>query len=174
MSLPATTKVLCITTLLLCGWSGGFAAEAPPASEASIRELIAVTRVEELMKGVSAQTDSMIQAAMAQAMQGKQVSAEHRQILDEMRTKMRGLMDEVMSWKEIQALTIDIYKRSFTQPEVEGMLAFYKTEAGKAVINKMPLITQNTMQAMQGRMAILMPKIQQLQEETLAKLKASK
>jgi len=174
MSLPATTKVVCIATLLLCSLAAAFAAEAPPPSDASIRELIAVTRVQEQMKTASVQADQMMQASMTQALQDKQVTDEQRKILEEMRTKTRGLLDEALNWKELEVSITDIYKRSFTQREVDGMLAFYKTEAGQAVISKMPVIAQNTMQAMQGRLAVLLPKIQKLQEEMLAKLKASK
>jgi hypothetical protein len=69
---------------------------------------------------------------------------------------------------------IDIYKRSFTQGEIDGMLSFYKTDAGKALISKMPVVMQNSMQAMQSKMATTMPQIQQLQRETIEKLKAAK
>jgi uncharacterized protein len=37
----------------------------------------------------------------------------------------------------------------------------------------MPIVMQQTMQAMQGRMTVLMPKLQQLQRDTIAQLKAS-
>jgi uncharacterized protein len=173
MSLPATTKVLCIATLLMASLGTAFAAEAPP-SDTSIRELMTVTRVREQMKDASAQADAMMQASMEQALQGQQLTAEQRKALDEMRAQLRKIVEEALEWKELEALVTDIYKRSFNQREIDGMLAFYKTEAGKAVISKMPLITQNTMQAMQGRLAVMMPKIQQAQEEMLAKLKASK
>ena len=38
----------------------------------------------------------------------------------------------------------------------------------------MPLVMQNTMQAMQGRMAVMLPKLQQLQQDAIAELKASR
>jgi hypothetical protein len=55
-----------------------------------------------------------------------------------------------------------------------GMVTFYKTDAGKAVVEKMPLVTENTGEAMQGLLAQLLPKLQKLQEETLSKLNATK
>ena len=60
-----------------------------------------------------------------------------------------------------------IYKQSFTQKEVNGMLDFYKSEPGQAVIAKMPLVMQNTMQAMQARMNTTFPKLQKLQQDAI-------
>jgi hypothetical protein len=53
------------------------------------------------------------------------------------------------------------------------MLRFYKSETGQAVIAKMPIVMQNSMQAMQGRLGALMPRLQQLQRKAIDDLKAS-
>ena len=66
-----------------------------------------------------------------------------------------------------------IYRNTFSQAEVDGMLGFYRSPAGQAVIAKMPLVMQNTMQSMQGRMAVMMPRIQELQRDTVARLRAT-
>lgn len=55
-------------------------------------------------------------------------------------------------------MMIGIYLQSFTQKDVDGMLRFYKSKAGQAVIAKMPVV---------------MPRIQNLTEGTAAKLKAT-
>ena len=66
----------------------------------------------------------------------------------------------------------EIYRKSFSQSEMDGMLKFYKSPAGKAVIAKMPVVMQNTMQVMQGEMAEMMPKIQQLIADTTSQMQA--
>jgi hypothetical protein len=50
------------------------------------------------------------------------------------------------------------------------MLQFYKSPSGKAVIAKMPAVMQSSLQAAQARLASLMPKLKQLQEETVVRL----
>jgi hypothetical protein len=54
------------------------------------------------------------------------------------------------------------------------MLSIYHTDAGKALIAKMPLAMQNSMQAMQGLMKSVAPQLQKIQRETIEKLKATK
>jgi uncharacterized protein len=145
----------------------------PPASEASIRQLLEVTQSRQLLDDLSAQLDQMMRTSMQQALAGKQFSVEQQKILDDMRTKLVKIFGEHLQWDQLEPMYLDIYKKSFTQNEVDGMLAFYKTEAGKALIAKMPLAMQNTMQATQSKMAALMPQVQQLQRETVERLKAT-
>lgn len=143
-----------------------------PASEASIRELIEVTQARKILDGLNDQLDGASQASMQQALAGQQVSPEQQQVLNEMRTKMIRIITDSMQWDQMEPMFIDIYKQIFTQAEIDGMLAFYKTETGQALIAKMPLVMQYSMQVVQARAASIMPQVQQLQRETLEKLKA--
>ena len=149
------------------------AADAP-ASEASVRELIEVAQTKKLLDNASTQIDAAMRSSMQAAFAGETLSAEQQRILDEMPPKMVKIFSDNLRWERLEPMFIDIYKRTFTQGEIDGMLAFYKTDAGKALILKMPLAMQNTMQAMQSQMAAIMPQIQQLQRETIEKLKAAK
>ena len=145
-------------------------AMANPPSDESIRELMTITEAREVMEGAMAQADQMMRATMEQTMQGKEISAEDRKVLDEMRTDMIAVLDEALGWDAMEPLFIDVYQRSLSQSEVDAMLEFYRSDAGKAVIAKMPLIMQNTMGVMQQRMASVGPRIQQIQDEAVAKL----
>ena len=149
-------------------------AAEPPASEASVRELLCITQSQKLVDGTMGQVDAMMQRSMKQALAGQTLTADQQRIMDNMRTKTIALFREDMKWETLEPMFIDVYKQSFTQKEVDGMLDFYKSEPGQAVIAKMPLVMQNTMQAMQGRMAVMLPKLQQLQQDAIAELKASR
>jgi hypothetical protein len=67
---------------------------------------------------------------------------------------------------------VRVYQKTFTQQEIDGMLAFYKTPAGQAVISKMPAAMQNTMNEMQQLMGPVMQKMQRLQQDVVAEMKA--
>ncbi len=162
--------VILLAYLAMCP---AIAAEAP-ASETSIRELLTLTQSQKLLDGTMGQVDAMMQRSMKQALAGQTLTADQQRIMDNMRTKMIALFREDMKWETLEPMFIDVYKQSFTQKEVDGMLDFYKSEPGQAVIAKMPLVMQNTMQAMQGRMAVMLPKLQQLQQDAIAELKASR
>ena len=52
------------------------------------------------------------------------------------------------------------------------MIAFYKTPAGQALVNKSPLMAQNMMSEMQAAMRPLMQRIGQIKREADQEIKA--
>jgi hypothetical protein len=159
--------IVCLFTTSLA-----FAADSRPTEE-SIRHLLTVTNAKKVLDNALSAMDQSVDVGMKAALKGQPVDEQSQKVIDEMRTKMTALMKETLAWEEMEPMFIDIYSRSLTQSEVNGMLKFYESEAGKAVIAKLPLIMQNTMQAMQGRIQQMAPKIVQIQQDALAKLKAA-
>jgi uncharacterized protein len=145
-----------------------------PAHEASVRELLELTQPQKMMEGIIAQTDAMMRESMQKALGDENLTLEQQVLLDEMRGKILDLMKDQLKWEAFEPKIIAIYEDSLSEQEVQGMLAFYRTDAGKAVIAKMPLVVHNTMQMMQQMMTALMPKMQQIEQEYIAKLKATK
>jgi uncharacterized protein len=167
-----------LTLLLAALPAAWLAAAAPavaqdePADETIIRELIAVTGAEKLLDNVYAQVDAMMAQSMAEAVGGKIVSPQQQALFDEMRERIVAIFRESMNWATFEPLMIDIYRKSFTRKEAQGMLDFYRTDAGRAVIAKMPLVMQHSVAAMQANMRTMMPKIQEVQQDIIARLRA--
>ncbi len=114
----------------------------------------------------------MIRTSSKQAMQGRTVTPERQAVLDRMQAKMEAALDEMLNWDALQAMYLRTYRASFTQDELDGMMAFYKTSAGQAMIKKMPLVMQNVMGEMQGMMKPMQVKMREIQRETMEELQA--
>lgn len=166
-------KFLAAACLFLVSLQPVMAADPAP-TDASLMELLTITKSQALIASTAQQMDLAIRAKMAQALAGHAVSPEQRKILDDMQSQTVNLISTELSWEKLSPQMLEIYKKSFTQSEVDGMLAFYKTDAGQAVINKMPVVMQNTMQQMQNLMATLTPKMEKIQKDGLAQLQALK
>lgn len=149
---------------LFLSTSVAIAAETP-ASEASIREILEVTEVRKLVDTMLPQMEAMMRAATEQSLQGRELSATEQQAIDRMHTKMTVLMKEELSWEKLEALYLMVYRKTFTQEEVDGMLEFYRSPVGKAVIRKMPQVIQESMGAMQQSMGPMMEKMQAAVQE---------
>lgn len=168
------TRTLGVVLLLLvsaCATVPPPVQDGPPSDE-SLHQLLQITNQQQLMAGATAQVDTMMQTSMKQALKGETISSQKQAILDEMRGKMVAVMKDELSWSKLEPATMDIYRKSFTQGEVNDMIAFYSTPGGHAVISKMPTVMQNTMQMLQAQMGPMMEKIQVIEKDTLAKLKA--
>jgi hypothetical protein len=87
---------------------------------------------------------------------------------------MMTIMKEELSWDKLKDGFIQVYRDTFTQEEMDGIIAFYKSPAGQAFVDKQPALMKNTMALMQQRMGPMMQKIQQMTEETAKEIKAAK
>ncbi len=155
--------------LALLGWmilAGPAIANDAPASDESIRQLLAITEARKLLDSMKLQVDAMTKTSVQQAMQGKTVTPERQAILDRMHSKMDAVLNEMLSWDTLEPIYVRTYRESFTQDELDGITAFYKTTAGQALIKKTPVVMQNVMAEVQGLMRPSLEKIQQIQKET--------
>lgn len=148
-----------------------FASDNPP-SEASIKQLLGAAQAHKVLDQISGQIDAMMKNFMQQATQGRPVSPDVQKAFDKCRADLATLMREELNWERLEPIYIRVYQKSFTQQEVDGMTAFYKTPAGQAVINKLPLVLQNTMAEMQPLMAPMMQRIERMQHDVVAQLQA--
>jgi hypothetical protein len=78
----------------------------------------------------------------------------------------------LLDWNKLEPMYVRIYQKTFTQQEVDGMIVFYKTPAGRAVMSKMPAAMQNTMNEMQQMMGPVVQKMQRMQQDVIAEIKA--
>jgi hypothetical protein len=149
------------------------AAMAAPPSDGSLKQLLAVTQARKLLDGMRAQFDSLMNNAIQQELKGKTPTAKQQQAIANMRKRMVALMQGALAWEKIEPMYLRLYKESFTEEEVAGMLSFYKTPAGQAVINKMPVMMQKTMLELQKMMSGMAPQMQKIEQDFVAELKAA-
>ena len=147
-----------------------FAAESKPSPD-SIKKLLTITDSRKLVDNMTGQMDEMMKNAMQQALQGQTVTPKQQKIIDDMQGKTVAVLKEELNWESLEPLYIQIYSESFSQEEIDGMLAFYETPAGQALIKKMPVVMQKSMVEMQKRMGTLMQKLQKIQQDALGELK---
>jgi hypothetical protein len=94
--------------------------------------------------------------------------------IDRRQAEVAGFMKELLDWNKLEPMYVRIYQKTFSQQEVDGMIAFYNTPAGQAVVTKMPAVMQNTMDEMLQMMTPVMQKMQRMQQDVVAEMKAEK
>ena len=88
--------------------------------------------------------------------------------------KMMDLMATEFSWDKIKEDYIVLYAETFTEEEMKGVIAFYKSPAGQAFLQKQPELIKRSTELAQKKMMKLMPKIQAMaQEQAMAQIKAT-
>jgi len=143
---------------------------ASKPNESSIRELLEITKAKRLVDAMVTQMDAAMKNGMAQAAKGKASSLELNIIMDKLQKKMMDILKEEVDWSVLEPIYIAVYQEHFTQAEVDGMLAFYRTPVGATVIDKLPLVMQESMLKMQDRMGPLVQKLDVIQKEAFREI----
>ncbi len=102
------------------------------------------------------------------------LTAEEQKIADSMSAKITDSVKAEMTWDKLEPIYVEIYQKSFTQEELSGTIAFYKTPAGVALVKKMPVVMQQSMIAMQQFMGPIMQRVEASIKETADAIEAKK
>ncbi len=144
---------------------------AAPPSDDSLRTLFRLMNAESLVEGAYAQLEPSIRQSMAQASAGKTLTDEQRKVLELAPQRLSALLRSELSWDKMLPVQMQIYRESFEQHEIDGLITFYSSPAGQAFVNKMPLVMQKSMTMMQGTMQQVMPKLQTAMQQVFEEAK---
>ena len=111
---------------------------------------------------------------MAAAAQGQQLSSDQQRDIDTTLAMRVQVLHEELAWDKMRLVYVQIYQETFTQEEIDGLIAFYKSPAGVAFVEKMPVVMQKSMSIMQSRIAPMMEKMKATMQQATAKARATK
>lgn len=164
---------LVVTVVFAVFASQAALAQNAKPSEASIRQLFEVMHSSKLLDAYVTQIDDTVRTSMQQAFAGQQPTPQQQKIMETLGRDIASLVKEELNWASFEPMMIEVYRNTFSRHEVDGMLRFYRSEAGQAVIAKLPAAMQQTMTSMQSHVRTLTPKIMQLEKDSAAQLKAA-
>jgi uncharacterized protein len=147
------------------------AANSAPASDASIREMLELTNAQQMIESMKGQMSTMMNTAMQNATKDQTVTPARQEILDRMKAKMSTVVTDMLNWDQLLPLYLRTFRASFTQDEIDGVIKFYKSPAGRAYVKKLPLVMQNVMKEMPEIMKPMQEKMAAIQKETIQELK---
>ena len=146
-------------------------ATAAPASEESVLALFSLMKTEALLDGMYASIEVAMKQGMAQSLAGKPLNDEQRRIIDLAPQRLGAVLRAELSWEKIQPLQVAIYRDSFEQSEIDGLIAFYGSPAGQAYVNKLPAVTQRAMASMQVYTQSISPKLKAAMDQVMREAK---
>jgi hypothetical protein len=146
---------------------------AAPASENSIKQIIVVTNAQKNFDNLKAQINTFMNNLEQQALKGKTPTVKQQQAITKMKKRMIAIVQRELAWEKMEPIIIRLYKETFTEDEVIGMLSFYQTKAGQAVINKIPALMQKQMQQMQRMIVEMTPEMNKIEKDFADEIKAA-
>jgi uncharacterized protein len=138
------------------------AARADDASRhAKAEQVVTLAHVDRLNNQV---LDTILQQTTAIATQnaGGSLTPEKKAALDAFQKKLMALLEPQIGWKAMEPAFADIYAKLFTEQQMDAIIAFYKSPAGMALMDKMPEINQQANQMVQAKILALQPQVRQM------------
>jgi len=162
-----------IPILLLLLSSALTCSAAPPTSE-SIDTLLTLSKSESRLESIYETMEQAMRQGMAQASVGKSLSAEQQRVLETAPKRFVDVMRNEFTWESLKPMYIEIYRDTFTQDEIDGLISFYQSPIGMVFVNKMPEVMQRSMVSMQSRLQPMLEKMRAAMRQAIEEAKVSK
>jgi hypothetical protein len=137
-------RLLMILALVLAATPAAAQPEVSPGEMAAVRELLEVSRTRENF--ILAMELGMEQGGMGE-------------LTPEVRTVLREFMDEHFRFEDLEPEMIRLYTDLYTEEEIRGMTAFYRTPLGQRVIETLPQLSAASTRIAQERLQTVMPQL---------------
>ncbi len=150
-------KLLSCASVLLCS----FVSQAEPAKPETVELFLKVTDAAATLDYAYAQLDQMTEQmnhSLGNVAKDDPLRRKHQQELNQ-------LIRTELSWQQLEQPMIAIYSSVFSEEELQGIIAFYQSDAGQKMVKRQPELMQASMAVMQEQSMLLMPKIKQLVEQ---------
>lgn len=163
-----------VVVVLMVLFVGSTSARADEASKrAKAEELFSLLHLDQtmdqitknVMKQVQAMTDSMPGADHATPEQKKLVADFQQRVLD--------LVNKRLGWKALEPDFISLYAGTYTEEELDGLIAFYKSPVGQTMLEKTPELMAKSTELTQQRMREVQPEFKQMIEDFMKQMAAT-
>ncbi len=159
-----------IIVFIILSMFSSYAIADEVSHKAAAEELILLSNPDQMLNQVWAQLESMLD----QQYQQMGAPEELRPIFKKYTDKLFEVIKAELSFENIKDDMISTYVKTYTESEIRAISEFYKSPAGKAFLEKMPSLMQESMAMTQKKMSQIMPKIQAISKEMADELKSLK
>ena len=159
------TFIMAIAILLSILNPTAYADEA--SKKVITEELLQTMKVDQMTKTISDQMWSM----MKQQFSRTGASDDMMPILKRYSNKISDILEKYLSWQVIKDDCVSIYMQTYTETELKGMLTFYKSPVGQSIIDKKPMLEQQSMSIIQKHTPEMREEIEKISEEMVQEIK---
>lgn len=144
-------------------------AHADDASKrVKVQEMLELLHIDRTMDQLMNMMEQQAVAATNAKLSTQGASADQKARVDAFQKQLFDFIASQIGWKGMQTEYVDMYSQTFTEDEIDGMLAFYKSPAGVAIIAKTPELTSKAGLVVSKKMLTLKPEIEKMVEDFAA------
>ncbi|HEY0785889.1 MAG TPA: DUF2059 domain-containing protein [Acidobacteriaceae bacterium] len=140
------------------------------AKREKVEELFRVTHLEDNFNQLMDQTLAQSQQMSRGLFDEKQITPADQAKLDSLTKQVTALVQESLSWQQLEPKYITLYADTYSVAELDGILAFYTSPIGQSMLNKTPALLSRSSLIVQEQSAELQPKLRQLMQDFMEQI----
>lgn len=145
-------------------------ADAPASKQAKAEELLQLTHMDRLMTQMLDQMSMRMKTTADEQAASMHMTPAQKTLYDDYQQKLSQLLASNLTWDKMKPIMVQVYSDTYTDQELDGILAFYRSPAGQAMVAKSPELMTKTRNTMIERMSSLQSQVQQLSKEFAEKM----
>lgn len=153
-----------LATVLLLSCLAMPATAAPP-DDARLQRLFELTNVEKDYAHVVDQMEAMQLGLIEQSL--PDATPESRAKMQRFFEEQQAELRQVLAWEKMLPVYLEVYRQTYEVQDIEAMIAFYETDAGRRMVERQPVLFRNLMAAVTR---IMEPEMAGLRERTERRL----
>lgn len=160
-------RALCTAVVLVCA-SGQVLADTA-SHNASAEAFLKLAHADKLGTPVYMQVQQMF----AQRFEQTKAPASKKAVLDSYQAKADAALDQAIGWNKLKPDMVKLYTSTFSESELKDLVKFYESPLGKKVLEKMPMVTQQSAQLTQQKLESAVPVVNKLLSDMTTELDPS-
>lgn len=144
------------------------------SKRAKIQEYFQLSEVQRTMEQSVDQVMAAMRNGFMQQLEDVRLTTDQNKVIELFHSRVGKIVKDAISWEKIKDEYTDLFAKNFTEEEIEGMNVFYRSPAGKAMIQKLPILMQRGSELGQRRMQAAMPDLQRAITELTDEVRNSK
>jgi uncharacterized protein len=151
------------------------AATAPvtPAKRAKAEQLLALLKLDTGLQGMLSNTASRIHSLAQQQAAQAGKTPEQQKLATDYTAKIDAMTTSALDYSKLRQPLADVYATNFSDTELDSIIAFYGSPAGKVFVDKTQAVGEQTNALFQGVLKDLQPKLGETTKEFQTSLKAT-
>ena len=145
---------------------------AAPVQDASIEKLLSLNYAKKLHDSVIADSDEIVDSTLKPMLMREKTTPEQTAFVDSFLMKYKKIIRDELSWEKMMPSYIRIYRETFTEKELNDLIAFYESPTGKMFVKKTPVILEKTSSVMQQKMVSILSRMNAMLEESMKQMSA--
>jgi hypothetical protein len=158
-------KLIALTLLAISIAAPAIARADDASKRAKVEELFNLMHVDKTQGQIMDLALRQVKDAAQQQLHGGPPTPDQRKKLDDFQQKATDIVSNQISWSKVQPDFLKLYTDTYSEPEIDGILAFYKSPSGQAMLNKMPDLTAKSIAISRDRIQTVQPQLRQLLQD---------